>query len=383
MPPNNGNSGGPLGRARWADPEYIAARYAWREGPIWLGRCPHDPERAIGFDDNRHVFLCAETRSGKGRAFLVNNQVLWPGSLIAIDPKGEAVVTAAARRGSGNAHCDGLGQEVYILDPSGIDLPQALDQFRAHFNPLAALRPDDPRLVEKTARVADAICEINQSDAAVWDKRGRELVTALIRHVITAPRAEIEDYGLTRDLLTVRRLIMEGHRPLTERVNAQRIAEAKAAGKEPVLANATDLLLRQMGANAACHGEIALTANDQLEYRRGHREGYESVRNAATTQLRFLQGQGVRATVANGGDQPDGTGSQPAYPRTFRVEDLKDARISIFLCVQERDYDSMRPWLRAMTELLIDAMTERQGLGKSGQRVLFCIDEFANLVTVH
>ncbi|WP_156427737.1 type IV secretory system conjugative DNA transfer family protein [Thiohalocapsa sp. ML1] len=107
MPPNNGNSGGPLGRARWADPEYIAARYAWREGAIWLGRCPHDPERAIGFDDNRHVFLCAETRSGKGRAFLVNNQVLWPGSLIAIDPKSEAVVTAAARRGPGNDFCEG------------------------------------------------------------------------------------------------------------------------------------------------------------------------------------------------------------------------------------------------------------------------------------
>jgi len=96
MPPNDGTSGGPLGNARWADPEYIAERYAYREGAIWLGRCPHDPARAIGFEDNRHVFLCAETRSGKGRAFLVNNQVLWPGSLIAIDPKGEAVVTAAA-----------------------------------------------------------------------------------------------------------------------------------------------------------------------------------------------------------------------------------------------------------------------------------------------
>ncbi|WP_216819191.1 hypothetical protein [Thiohalocapsa sp. ML1] len=65
-------------------------------------------------------------------------------------------------------------------------------------------------------------------------------------------------------MLTVRRLIMEGHRPLAERVNNHRIKEAKAAGKEPVLTNATDLLLRQMGANSACHGEIALTANDLL-----------------------------------------------------------------------------------------------------------------------
>ena len=34
-----------------------------------------------------------------------------------------------------------------------------------------------------------------------------------------------------------------------------------------------DLLLRQMAANPACHGEIALAANDALEYRRGHPEG--------------------------------------------------------------------------------------------------------------
>jgi type IV secretory pathway TraG/TraD family ATPase VirD4 len=378
MPPNDGTSGGPLGNARWADPEYIAERYAYREGAIWLGRCPHDPERAIGYEDNRHVFLCAETRSGKGRAFLVNNQVLWPGSLIAIDPKGEAVVTAAARRGPGNAHCDGLGQEVYILDPSGIDLPPELDRFRAHFNPLAALRPDDPRLVEKTSRVADAICEINQGDSAVWDKRGRQLVTAVIRHVITAPRTDIEDRGLTRDLLTVRRLIGEGQRGLAQRTMEDRMQKGEPAGNVPVHALAISGLLHQMGTNNACHGEIALAANDLLEYRSGHPEGFQSVRTAASTQLNFLEGQGIRATVAAADSNAASTG-QPSYRRTFRVEDLKDSRISVFLCVQERDYEAMRPWLRAMTELLIDAMTERQGLGKSGQRVLFCIDEFANL----
>jgi type IV secretory pathway TraG/TraD family ATPase VirD4 len=379
MPPSDGTSGGPLGRARWADPEYIADRYAYREGAIWLGRCPHDPERAIGYEDNRHVFLCAETRSGKGRAFLVNNQVLWPGSLIAIDPKGEAVVTAAARRGPGNAHCDGLGQEVYILDPSGIDLPPELDRFRAHFNPLAALRPDDPRLVEKTSRIANAICEINDGDAAIWDKRARRLITAVIRHVITAPREAIEGFGFTRDLLTVRELIMRGHKPLAEKLNAHRIEQAKASGKEPVVAGPFDQLLRQMSDNPACNGEIALAADDLRELRRGHSRGFGSVREAATTQLSFLEGQGIRATVGDGGIAQVTDGEGLRYPSTFRIEDLKDARISVFLCVQERDYEAMRPWLRAMTELLIDAMTERQGLGRSGQRVLFCIDEFANL----
>lgn len=216
-PTQDATHGGPLGNARWADPGYIAERYVYREGAIWLGRCPHAPERAIGYENNRHVFLCAETRSGKGRAFLVNNQVLWPGSLIAVDPKGEAAVVAAARRGPGNAYCDGMGQEVYILDPSGIDLPAELDQFRAHFNPLAALRADDLRLIEKTNRIGKAICEVHEGESKIWDERGRRLVTAVIRHVITAPPRDIEEFGLTRDLLRVRRLVMAGHRRSRQR----------------------------------------------------------------------------------------------------------------------------------------------------------------------
>jgi type IV secretory pathway TraG/TraD family ATPase VirD4 len=379
MPPNDGTSGGPLGNARWADPEYIAERYAYREGAIWLGRCPHDPERAIGYEDNRHVFLCAETRSGKGRAFLVNNQVLWPGSLIAIDPKGEAVVTAAARRGPGNAHCDGLGQEVYILDPSGIDLPPELDRFRAHFNPLAALRADDPQLIEKIDRVAKALCVVHEGEAKVWDEKARDLVAAVIAHLITAPKKDIEGHGLTRDLLSLRELILAGNLDLATRTDEYQRARAAAEGKTAKRTDALEALLLQMTHNPACNREIALAAHDLLRYMRGHENGFESVRDAAKRQLAFLKGYGIRKTVTATGVQDDRSGAQKVYPRTFRVEELKDARISVFLCVKRQDYPSMGPWLRAMIEVLIDGMMERDGLGKSGRRVLFCIDEFANL----
>ena len=46
------NPGSPRGttlaHARWADPLYVAEKSAYQEGAIWLGRCPHDPDRAIG-----------------------------------------------------------------------------------------------------------------------------------------------------------------------------------------------------------------------------------------------------------------------------------------------------------------------------------------------
>ena len=38
-----------LASARWADPKYIADKYAYVPGAIWLGRSPHNPDQAIGY----------------------------------------------------------------------------------------------------------------------------------------------------------------------------------------------------------------------------------------------------------------------------------------------------------------------------------------------
>lgn len=121
-----------LADARWADPEYIAEKFAYKPGDIWLGRNPHNPDEAIGYKDDRHVFICAETRSGKGRSFMVNNQVLWLGSLVTVGPKSEERAIAAMRRGPGKEYCESLGQKVYVLDPMRCaGVPSSL---RAHFN---------------------------------------------------------------------------------------------------------------------------------------------------------------------------------------------------------------------------------------------------------
>ena len=140
------------GSAVWADPSDIADRFAYVEGEcVWLGRNPYNFKDMIGVKDDRHVFICAETRSGKGRALLVNNQVLWPGSMITVTPKGEETSIAAPRRGHGNEYCEGMGQDVYVLDPMRCaDVP---DEYRAHFNMLAALDPEDDELVAKVDHI--------------------------------------------------------------------------------------------------------------------------------------------------------------------------------------------------------------------------------------
>ena len=45
--------------------------------------------RAVGFTDDRHVMTIAGSRGGKGRSLIVPNMLMYEGSVLAIDPKGE------------------------------------------------------------------------------------------------------------------------------------------------------------------------------------------------------------------------------------------------------------------------------------------------------
>lgn len=115
-----------IANARLADPDYIADKYCYQpeKGDVWIGRNPHCFESAIGYRDERHIMVCAGAGSGKGRSFIVNNLAMYPGSTITYDPKGELPYILAPRRGDGNALCDGMNQNVFVLDPlhrSGVE----------------------------------------------------------------------------------------------------------------------------------------------------------------------------------------------------------------------------------------------------------------------
>lgn len=361
----------PLADARWASPEYVARRYAYKQGCVWLGRNPHNPTQAIGHADDRHVFVCAETGGGKGRAFMVNNQVLWPGSLISVGPKGEEATIAAPRRGAGNEFCDGLGQEVFVLDPMrACDVPESM---RAHFNPLAAFDPSDGELVSKVDRVANAICKLPESGEALeWARKGRDFVANVILHVVTSPHISNED----RHLLTVRDLVLEGSLRGARALHNYRTRLARESGdtNEQPGEDPHRVLLDEMIANSGCGGAIARNARDLKNRLAIHAAGFESVRMSAASHVRFLEGEGIARTVA------PPSGNRIGYQRTFEAGDLRgDKPISVFLTLPEQNYEPLDRWLRAMIQILVEALQQRQGIPTSGHRVLFCIDEFANL----
>ncbi len=89
----------PVASAAWiSSKDALQILGAWQAGRFLIGR--DSAGRYVGHDDDRHILTVAGSRAGKGVSLIVPNLLFWPGSVIAIDPKGElATVTASALNG--------------------------------------------------------------------------------------------------------------------------------------------------------------------------------------------------------------------------------------------------------------------------------------------
>lgn len=155
--------------AEWMNTQELAAQ-TFQHGQILLGK---EGENLIGSGDDRHLLTVAGSRAGKSSTCLKPNLLLWPSSVLCIDPKGElARDTAVARKRMGN--------DVYILDPFG-EVTGDAAQFRARFNPLdelKAARKED--VIDDAATVADALIVPDKGGDQHWSLSGKNLIRGLI-----------------------------------------------------------------------------------------------------------------------------------------------------------------------------------------------------------
>lgn len=340
-----------LGTAEWSDPEEFSRQHAFKEGMFWLGRSAQNGE-PLGYTDDRHVCLVSGTRSGKGTSIIIPNLCLWPGSVVVVDPKGENATVTAARRGSGNDQCQGMGQRVHVLDP--FKVAQVDPQYRSRFNPLDALDASDPRSLDEAGRLADAIVIQNpQSNDPFWDQSARALVKGLILHVLTDPMFEGR-----RNLLTVRELIARGDH------EGVRILREELGERNPASAQA--LLWQGVCQNNAFGGKVAAVGENMASMIIHSSKQYESVLQVANRNTEFLDSPGMESVLC-GSD--------------FKLSDLKtDANgVSVFLSLPQRYMGEHFRWLRMMISLIITEMEAVPGQPTSGHRVLMCLDEFAGL----
>lgn len=188
-------------RALWMSPETLAGHDFWRYTPdkIFLGA---SGEQMIGIADNRHLLTIAGSRAGKGTSAIVPNLLLYTGSVLVLDPKGENATLTAERRGQGRGvAAGGLGQDVYVIDPFRV--AEVDDAYRSGFNPLAGLDPSADDFIDECDAIADALVVEDKGGegGSFWTSSARSVLRGYIAWVAAAPGVQ------RRDLNEVRRLI--------------------------------------------------------------------------------------------------------------------------------------------------------------------------------
>lgn len=357
--------GGSIANARWADPDYIVDRYPFEPGTIWVGRNPHCFEDAIGYADSRHVLVCAGSGSGKGRSFIVNNLAVWPGSTVTYDPKGDLPKILAARRGQGDDHCEGMEQDVFVLDPLGKTGLGA--DMLAYYDPLSSLDPNDGELPTWARRIAASLVQKSEgTESGEWVKRAERFIALVIMHVVTSPL-----YKDQRTLITVLSLIMEGEQTLFDR-----IAEKNPAAVEK-MKNPFSLLIDEMCNNEACRGWIAKDARSiQRQFAKTPKFA-ESVRGEAADQLDWLKSEGIEIALTG----KSGVERRLDEARAFNPAILKAATkgASVFIVMPQDDLKTYLPWVQCIMLGIFAAMRSDPKPPQSGHQTLMVIDEFLSL----
>lgn len=326
---------GSLVDSEWLEPEQLRGDY-WRYrdkdnrcAGIVLG---YRNGMGVGTCDNRHILTVAGSRGGKGVSLLVPNLLLYDGSVLAIDPKGElAQITARARREK--------GQKVVILDPFG-----ETGGATGSFNPLSALDMSSDFVKDDAGQIADALVVPNERDPH-WTDKARDLVKALILYTLTLPEAD-------RNLITVWQLLRATHPVVT---SLERRSEGKFKGRQA-------LFQLMAGCEAPFQGSVSGTGKAYQEMADKELAG---VLSTAEAQLEFLDSKAMEKVLT--GDD-------------VKLSELKTGKTTIYLCLPATRMGTHSRWLRVIINLALTAM-ERTKV-KLDIPVLMVLDEFPVLGTM-
>ena len=321
----------PAATGQWPSADDIAGFLPeWTPGMFLLGRDLHG--RYYGHADDRHILTVAGSRAGKGVSLIVPNLLFWPGSVIAIDPKGElASITASRRSGLGSKWSVPLEAgkgKVYALDPFDRVTGEAKQFAQAAFNPMSGLDPFSDGGCDRAYQIADALIIQAEGEGAFWTQSARAMLRALILYVA------ITELPANAHLLRVRALTLQ--KPDDRKAMFERMGKIN-------------------------HDIVGRMGNAMQG--RGDRE-IGSIMGACDAQTTFLEGDGMKRVLCGS---------------TFQMEDLKSERITVYLCLPATRLETHGRWLRLVVSMAIEAMEKTGPLERGKPPVLFCLDEFAAL----
>jgi len=278
---------------------------------------------AIGVPDDRHIITIAGSRSGKGRSAIVPNLITYPGSVLAIDPKGDLAALTADWRALM------LGQRVIVLDPFGV-AGSVSSRYGGGFNPLSILTEDSATLLEDAGLIADSIVlPAPGAKDPHWDESAKQFLEGVILHVATSPA-----YAGRRDLVSVYDCLMDGG----------------------------DELRNEMAENAAADFAVVTLASNFFDKAENERS---SVLSTLRRHIRFLGYSQIKRVLRT---------------HSFDLRALKTQAMTVYLSLPAMRMGTCSRWLRLFVNLTLAALEAEKT--KPAHPVLLCLDEFAVLGTM-
>lgn len=309
-------------------------RHRARSGAFFLGRLhpDHGHSYPVGIHDDRHIFIKAGSRSGKGLTLAIPNVLTWDGPVAMIDPKGEAAAicalrrgTAEAARGTGTSVRSFIGQQVAILDPLGQTRGPAR-VFGLAYNPLADIDLSEGGGVRGIQALASSIIQPEEGNAAHFAETAETIFAGVIEAVKMREPVELQTLPQCRSLML--------------------------AGFDALRA-----YLREVDTPAG----LAQEAASIMEEVGGDEWG--SHRSTLSRNLKWLAEPAMQAHLA---------------PSAFSLRRAVREGWSIFIVLPPELIAPFKGWLRLIVRTILDAKMAL-GTNQRGPHTLCLLDEFATL----
>lgn len=314
------------GKAEWGTQEQARKAGMFKGDGVFIGR---SWGKDLYYPGEAHLMTIAPAGAGKGTSIVVPNLLTYRGSMVVTDPKGElCAMTARHRR-------DVLGQRVVVLNPWREKLSRELelDLGDDGYNPLGLLKAG-PDVKDDASLIASLLvpgrAQMSESEA-FFVSSGRAILAAAMLHLISEK---------------------EGGEPVT----LPELRSHLMADPEQL-----EAFLAQIAANPEFGGVIA-------------EDGKRFVGEMADSPKQFMA---CLATATEALKVYDSFGplGQHVSRGTFSFEECKREPTTVYLIMPSDRAGTHAAWLN----LTIGAALEQVGRDRSNKRVLFLLDEFANL----
>ena len=298
-----------------------------------LGRI--HPDHGVKFDaaieDDRHLFIVAGSRAGKGTTMIIPNLINWPGGVFCIDPKGENASITAIRRGSQEAAIGTatsvekhLEQRVAILDPFETVRGPAR-RYRIAYNPLNDIDPDSDDATAQIISLAEAMVISEGGKDTHFSESAITLLAGLIEAVL-----HTDTDNSNHSLAYCRKIAMRG-------VGALREYLSNAPTTDSGLADEAFGILMSVGDEEG--GSFISTLSRQLKW------------IADPRMQDHLEGE------------------------DFSLVDAVRNNWSVYVCIPPMRIPAMKRWLRTIVRIALDAKMS-SSFEAQGFQSLFLLDEF-------